>query len=76
MDFVIADELIKESMALPAEERLELACRLLESVEMAEPSGATQLVIDQRAEEVKAGAVTVPGGDVFRRLREIAPDRE
>lgn len=73
MTGMIADHLINESMALSISERLELACRLLDSVEESETAGAGCLdgaEIKRRAEEVRSGQTpTIPAEDVFRRLR-------
>jgi putative addiction module component (TIGR02574 family) len=71
--------LTRDALFLSREERLALACELLDSVDPAPDPGAEALweeEIGRRIERFKAGeAKPIPAAEVFARLREIAPDR-
>ena len=73
------DNLVQEAMELPADERAELAHRLLEIVEeeAEQPNSAErEEVIQRRIEEIDSGKVKgIPFEDVLVGLRQIAPDR-
>jgi putative addiction module component (TIGR02574 family) len=64
---------------LPAEEKMRLALALMESVETDSPVTASEAwtaEISHRIADYDSGEVQgVPAFEVFRRLREIAPDR-
>ena len=66
-------------MILPPDQRLALARRLLESVDLEPEPGAEaawEAEIAQRIARFKAGeAKPIPAGEVFARLRQIAPGR-
>jgi putative addiction module component (TIGR02574 family) len=68
-----------DALVLPPEQRLTLARQLLESVELEPQPGAEaawQAEIARRITRLDAGeAKTIPAGEVFARLRQIAPDR-
>lgn len=71
------EALSQEALILPPEQRLTLARRLLESVDLQpDPSAeaAWQAEITCRLERFDAGeSQPIPAGDVFARLRQIAP---
>jgi len=73
------DTLAKDALALPADQRLALACRLLESVDIEPEPGAEEAweaEISRRIARFDAGeSRTIPAGQLFARLRDIAPDR-
>ncbi len=68
-----------DALVLPPEQRLTLARRLLDSVDLEPEPGAEaawQGEIARRIELFDAGnRHPIPAGDVFARLREIAPGR-
>jgi putative addiction module component (TIGR02574 family) len=69
----------QEALILPPEERLALARRLLDSVDLEPEPGAEaawETEIARRLARFKAGeSKSVSAGEVFARLREIAPER-
>ncbi len=73
------DTLAKGALALPADQRLALACRLLESVDTEPEPGAEEAweaEITRRIARFDAGeSKAIPAGRLLARLREIAPDR-
>ncbi len=73
------DTVAHDALILPPEQRLALARQLLESVELEPEPGAEaawEEEIARRIDRFKAGDSTpIPAGEVFARLREIAPDR-
>jgi putative addiction module component (TIGR02574 family) len=76
---VTFESLSKDALDLPADQRLTLAHRLLESIEF-DPDPAAEAAweaeIVRRIERLKSGeAKVIPAAEVFARLREIAPDR-
>jgi putative addiction module component (TIGR02574 family) len=68
-----------EVFVLPAEQRMRLALALMESVETGHPASANEAwrgEISQRISAFDSGqSKSVPASHVFRKLREIAPDR-
>lgn len=73
------DMVAQDALVLPPDQRLLLARRLLDSVELDPEPGAEaawQEEIVQRIDRYRAGeSKSVPAGEVFARLRQIAPDR-
>ncbi len=73
------EALSHEALALSEEERLALARRLLDSVDLEPEPGAEaawEAEIARRIAQFDAGeSKPVPASEVFARLREIAPDR-
>lgn len=73
------DDISSQIFVLPAEQRMRLALALMESVETDRPVPAGEAwsaEISRRVADYDAGRVKgVPAADVFRKLREIAPDR-
>ncbi len=73
------DALSQDALVLPPDQRLTLARRLLESVDLEPEPGAEaawQAEIARRIERFDAGeSRTIPAGEVFARLRQIAPRR-
>ena len=73
------EALSQDALVLPPEQRLTLARRLLESVDLEPEPGAEaawQTEIARRIERFDAGdSHPIPAGDVFGRLRQIAPGR-
>ena len=73
------DAISSQVFVLPAEQRMSLALALMESVETDKPASATEAwsgEISRRISAFDSGQTrTVPAVDVFRKLREIAPDR-
>jgi putative addiction module component (TIGR02574 family) len=71
--------LAEDALILPPEQRLVLARQLLESVELEPEPGAEaawEAEIARRLELHRSGVgKSVPAGEVFARLRQIAPDR-
>jgi putative addiction module component (TIGR02574 family) len=69
----------REALILPPAQRLVLARQLLDSVEPAPEAGADAAwdqEIRERISRFDAGeSETVPGEEVFGRLRQIAPER-
>lgn len=68
------DQLEQEALALPNEQRAELAKHLWETLDATpepEISDAWRVEVRQRLEELNSGKVTpIPGEDVMRRLIE------
>jgi len=73
------DTLSNEALTLPADERLALARRLLDSVDLEPEPGAEaawEIEIARRIARFDAGESNpISASEVFARLREIAPDR-
>ncbi|MFN7564512.1 MAG: addiction module protein [Prosthecobacter sp.] len=73
------EALSSQLFVLPAELRMRLALALMESVETDRPATAAEAWSDEisgRIADYDAGRVNgVPAAEVFRKLREIAPDR-
>ena len=68
-----------DALILPPDQRLALARQLLESVDLEPEPGAEaawEAEIARRIARFKSGeSVPIPAGEVFARLRQIAPDR-
>jgi len=73
------DSLSAQVFVLPAEERMRLALALMESVETDHPATAAATWSEEISRRIVAydsgQTKTVAASDVFRKLREIAPDR-
>ncbi|MFO1484460.1 MAG: addiction module protein [Verrucomicrobiaceae bacterium] len=73
------DAISEQVFVLPAEERMRLALALMESVETDNPVTAGEdwtAEVSRRIADYDSGSVKgVPAAEVFRKLREIAPDR-
>jgi putative addiction module component (TIGR02574 family) len=73
------DAVAHDALTLPPEQRLALARRLLDSVDLELEPGAEaawEAEIAQRIARFKAGeSKSIPAGEVFARLRQIAPGR-
>jgi putative addiction module component (TIGR02574 family) len=73
------ETLSEAALVLPPDQRLTLARRLLDSVDLEPEPGAEaawQVEIARRIERFDAGETqTIPAGEVFARLRQIAPSR-
>lgn len=73
------EAVVHDALVLPPEQRLALARQLLKSVELEPESGAEaawETEISQRIAHFQSGeSKSVAAGEVFARLREIAPDR-
>ena len=73
------EALSQDALILPPDQRLTLARRLLESVELEPEPGAEaawQAEIARRIERFDAGeSQPIPAGEVFARMRQIAPSR-
>ncbi|HEY3898826.1 MAG TPA: addiction module protein [Chthoniobacter sp.] len=73
------DVVAKEALILPPEQRLALARQLLDSVDLEPAPGAEaawEAEIARRIACFRAGeARPIPAGEVFAKLRQIAPDR-
>ncbi len=73
------DAISEQVFVLPAEQRMRLALALMESVETDQPVNAGEewtAEISRRIADYDSGQVKgVPAAEVFRKLREIAPDR-
>ena len=71
------EELAHDALVLPPDQRLLLARRLLESVDLASDFGvevAWDTEVEQRLARYDSGETrSVPADEVFARLREIAP---
>ncbi len=71
------DAVSKDALVLPPDERMTLACRLLESVEEPVDEGAAEaweLEIGERIARYDRGETTaIPAAEVFKRLRDLAP---
>jgi putative addiction module component (TIGR02574 family) len=76
---VTLDAIAHDALVLPPDQRVELAYRLLASVEPEPEPGADaawEAAITERIARFDAGkTATVPAAEVFARLREIAPGR-
>jgi len=68
-----------DALILPPDQRLALARQLLDSVDLEPEPGAEaawEAEIARRIAGFKAGeSKPIPAGEVFARLRQIAPDR-
>lgn len=67
------DDLIEEAVSLPIEIRTKLVNKLLESLNPTEHKIDELWVVEaeKRVEEIRTGKVkTIPGEDVFRRVRD------
>ncbi len=73
------DEISSQVFVLPAEQRMRLALALLESVETDRPALSNESWVHEISRRIGAydsgQTKPVPASDVFRKLREIAPDR-
>lgn len=73
------DAISSQVFVLPAEQRMSLALALMESVETDSPASSNEAWSDEISRRISAfdsgQTRTVPAVDVFRKLREIAPDR-
>jgi len=73
------DAISSQAFILPAEQRMRLALALMESVETDTPATtgeAWTAEVSRRIADYDAGRVKgVPASEIFRKLREIAPDR-
>lgn len=73
------EALSQDALVLPPDQRLTLARRLLDSVDLEPEPGseaAWQAEIARRIERFDAGeSRPIPAGEVFARLRQIAPGR-
>ena len=73
------EALSSQVFLLPAEQKMQLALALMESVETDSPVTAGEAwtaEISHRIEDYDSGRVKgIPASEVFRKLREIAPDR-
>jgi putative addiction module component (TIGR02574 family) len=71
------EDLSKDALVLPTEQRLALARQLLDSVDLDPEPGAGsawETEIAERIERFDAGnSRPIPAGEVFGRLRQIAP---
>ena len=73
------DAVTQEALVLPPDQRLALARQLLESVDLEPEPGAEaawEAEIARRIARFKAGeSKPIPAGEVFARVRQIAPDQ-
>jgi putative addiction module component (TIGR02574 family) len=73
------EDISSQVFVLPADQRMRLALALMESVETDNPVAANEAwsaEISRRIADYDSGRVEgVPAAEVFRKLREIAPDR-
>ncbi len=73
------DAVAHDALILPPEQRLALARQLLDSVELEPELGAEaawEAEIAQRIARFKAGeSKAIPAGEVFARLRQVAPSK-
>ena len=73
------DSLSNDALTLPPDQRLALARRLLDSVDLEPEPGAEaawEVEIARRIARFDAGeSKAIPASDVLSRLRKIAPDR-
>ena len=73
------DAIVHDALILPTDQRLALARQLLESVDLEPEPGAEaawEAEIVRRIARFKSGeSKLIPAGEVFARLRQIAPDR-
>jgi putative addiction module component (TIGR02574 family) len=69
----------QEALVIPPDQRLALARRLLDSVDLEPEPGAEaawEAEISRRIERFDAGAAApISASEVFARLRRVAPDR-
>ncbi len=75
----IIEDIERQAFLLPEDQRLELAQKLISSVEPGSDPGADEawdLVIRDRIDQYKSGQFeTVSASKVFSRLKEIAPEQ-
>ena len=73
------EALAQEALLLPPDQRLSLAQRLLDSVDLEPQPGAAaawELEIARRIQRLDSGeSQPIPAAEVFARLRQIAPGR-
>jgi putative addiction module component (TIGR02574 family) len=73
------ESLSEEALVLPPDQRLTLARRLLDSVDLEPDPGAEaawEAEIARRIERLDSGASrSIPADEVFARLRRFAPER-
>ena len=73
------DVLAKDALALPPDQRLALARRLLDSVDLEPEPGAEAAweveIMRRIARFDKNESTAIPASELFARLREIAPDQ-
>ena len=73
------DAVAQDALVLPPDQRLALARQLLDSVDLEPEPGAEaawEAEIVRRIARFKAGeSKPIPAGEVFARLRQIAPER-
>jgi putative addiction module component (TIGR02574 family) len=71
--------LVQDALILPPDQRLALACRLLDSVDPTpdpDAAAAWEDEIVRRIASIDSGEVRpIPAAEVFARLRQIAPGR-
>ena len=74
-----ADALLREALTLPAEDRVELATSLIDSLDAApdvEVEAAWQAEIERRREDIRAGrAKLIPWDEVRRNARAILNEK-
>jgi putative addiction module component (TIGR02574 family) len=74
---ITLDAVTQDALVLPPDERLVLARQLLDSVDLEPEPGAEaawEAEIVQRSARYKSGeSKPIPAGEVFARLRQIAP---
>lgn len=70
-----ADQILRDALALPLEERADLTDRLVESLVEDAPPEITRLHLDEvrrRIAEVQSGAVTlIPGDEALAQVRDL-----
>ena len=75
---VTLEAIAQDALKLPADQRLALARRLLDSVDLEPEPGAEaawEAEIARRLARLRSGeSKTIPAGEVFARLRQIAPN--
>jgi len=73
------EALSKKAMVLPPDQRLTLARRLLDSVDLEPEPGAAaawESELARRIRDLDSGKTeALPAGEVFARLRKVAPGR-
>ena len=74
------DSTVEQLMKLPPEQRLEIGERLLDSVPMFPDKESEEKLaetVERRWKEIVEGQVkTIPGDEVFRRIREKLDERD